>query len=207
MKKIMMTLAAVAVAATMNAQVWVGGELGFGANKTTVKANGVSADTKVNNFTIAPELGYNLSENWAVAVKLGFAHNEADAETLNLLQDFNNFGINSITTNSFSIKPYVRYTFLKAGNFSAFVDGGIGYASVHVNQLSSIINNVNNFSVSINPGISYGISEKVGLVAHLGDLSYNTQWCKAKEADVKVTRSNFNLGLWNSISFGAYYNF
>ena len=34
MKKIMMTLAAVCVAATMNAQVWVGGSLGFSTNHT-----------------------------------------------------------------------------------------------------------------------------------------------------------------------------
>ncbi len=206
MKKIMMTLAAVAVAATMNAQVWVGGELGISTTKDKVERGGVSTDYNATNFTFAPELGYNLDEKWSVAIKLGFAHNEADADAQNLVSDF--LPINGkLMTNSFSIKPYVRYTFVKAGNFSAFVDGGISYSSVHVNNLSKVINNINAFGVSVNPGISYAVSEKVGLVAHIGDLSYNTMWCKAKDVDVKVSKSGFNLGLWNSISFGAYYNF
>ena len=64
MKKIMMTLAAVAVAATMNAQVWVGGELGF----TGSHVNGI--DNTEKTFTIAPEIGYNLDDNFAVAINI-----------------------------------------------------------------------------------------------------------------------------------------
>ena len=113
----------------------------------------------------------------------------------------------SVTTNAFTINPYARYTFFKAGNFTAFVDGGISYASLHVNQLSDVIENVQSFGVGINPGITYAVSPKVSLVAHVGDLSFNTMWDKAKNVDVKVTSNKFNFGLWNSISFGAYYNF
>lgn len=206
MKKIMMTLAAVAVAATMNAQVWIGGELGLNSTTNKVEASGVSTDNTLYNFTIAPEIGYNLDENWAVAIKLGFAHNEANANAKELVKDYIP-GLGNLMTNSFSINPYVRYTFCKAGNFSAFVDGGINYASTHVNNLSEYINNINSFGVSINPGIAYAVSEKVGLVAHIGDLSYNTMWCKAKKVDFEVSQNGFNFGLWNSISFGAYYNF
>jgi len=207
MKKILMTLAAVAVAATMNAQVWVGGQIGFNADKTTVKTNGVSTDVTTNNFTIAPEIGYNLSEKWAVAMKIGFAHNEDNGVIKSIIENAG-FPVNGkAMTNAFSINPYVRYTFFKAGNFSAFVDGGISYSTVHINNMSKVMNNINSFGVAINPGISYAVSEKVGLVAHLGDLSFNTSWTKAKNADIKVTDNKFNVSFWNAISFGAYYNF
>ena len=207
MKKIMMTLAAVAVAATMNAQVWVGGEIGFNADKTTVKNNGVSNDVTTNNFTIAPEIGYNLNEKWAVAMKIGFVHSEDNGVIKSMIE---NAGFNvpgKAMTNAFSINPYARYTFFKAGNFSAFVDGGVSYSTVHINNMSDVMNNINSFGVAINPGISYAVSEKVGLVAHLGDLSFNTSWTKAKNADIKVTDNKFNVSFWNAISFGAYYNF
>ena len=209
MKKFFMTLAAVAVAATMNAQVWVGGEIGFNADKTTVKNNGTSSSYSTNNFTIAPEIGYNLSEKWAVAMKIGFTHSEDNGAVAAMVQEAApELTINGkLMSNSFSINPYVRYIFVKAGNFSAFVDGGISYATIHVNNLSSVMNNINSFGVAINPGISYAVSEKVGLVAHIGDLSYNAMWTKAKNVDVKVNNDKFNVSLWNSISFGAYYNF
>ena len=207
MKKIMMTLAAVAVAATMNAQVWVGGEIGFNADKTTVKNNGVSNDVTTNNFTIAPEIGYNLNEKWAVAMKIGFVHSEDNGVIKSMIENAG-FPVNGkAMTNAFSINPYARYTFFKAGNFSAFVDGGISYSTVHINNMSDVMNNINSFGVAINPGISYAVSEKVGLVAHLGDLSFNTSWTKAKNVDIKVTDNKFNVSFWNAISFGAYYNF
>lgn len=209
MKKIMMTLAAVAVAATMNAQVWVGGEVGFNSDKTTVKNNGVSSSYSTNNFTIAPEIGYNLNEKWAVAMKIGFTHSEDNGAIMAMIQEAApGLPINGkLMSNTFSINPYARYTFVKAGNFSAFVDGGISFATIHVNNLSDQMNNISSFGVAVKPGIAYALSEKVGLVAHLGDLSFNTMWTKAKNVDVKVTNNKFNASFWNAISFGAYYNF
>lgn len=209
MKKIFMTLAAVAVAATMNAQIWVGGELGFTTDKATTKVNGNSESITSNNFKFAPEIGYNLSEKWAVAMKIGFAHNEDNGEIKSLIEEYNGGVVKGrkLMTNAFFINPYARYTFFKAGNFTAFIDGGISYATTHINNLSDVMENVNAFGVAINPGITYAVSDKVSLVAHMGDLSYNAMWTKAKNVDVKYSNGKFNIGLWNAISFGAYYNF
>jgi hypothetical protein len=209
MKKIMMIAAMMVAAVSANAQVWIGGEVGFNTSTNTVKVSGVSTDETTNNFTIAPEIGYNLSDKWAVAVKVAFAHSGNNAQVAALVA---NWGINNATTNAFAINPYARYTFVKSGNFSAFVDGGIGYISTHVNGTSDFLNNINQIKVGINPGVAYAISPKVSLVAHLGDLSYQNTWCKVKEIDAfdfdyKVSQGKFNIGLWNSISFGAYYNF
>ena len=204
MKKIMMIAAMMVAAVSANAQVWIGGEVGFNTSTNTVKVNGVSTDETTNNFTIAPEIGYNLSDKWAVAVKVAFAHSGNNAQVAALVA---NWGLNNATTNAFAINPYARYTFVKSGNFSAFVDGGVAYSTIHINGTSDVLGNINQVKVGFNPGVAYAISPKVGLVAHLGDLSYESTWCKAKNVDVKVSEGKFNIGLWNSISFGAYYNF
>ena len=206
MKKIVMMAVMAVAALSANAQVWVGGEVGFNTTKNTIKVNGYSTDKTTNNFTLAPEVGYNLNEKWAVAMKLGFIHADDNEDLRGIINDALPFEIGSIATNAFSINPYARYTFVKAGNFSVFADGGIAYANVHVNGMADYFKNVNQFKVGINPGVTYAISPKVSLVAHLGDLSYQNTWSKAKNYDVKISQGKFNISLWNSISFGAYVN-
>lgn len=68
MKKILLSFAALALAATMNAQVWIGGEVGFNMNHT----NG--SDHTAMELTIAPDIGYTLSDNFSVAFALGYSH-------------------------------------------------------------------------------------------------------------------------------------
>lgn len=202
-------IAVMAVAAvSANAQLWIGGEVGFNSTTNTIKEGSVSVDQNSKNFTIAPELGYNLSDKWAIAAKLGYEYSENDANIAAFIADFDapSF-LRNINTNTFYINPYVRYTFVKVGNFSAFLDGGVAYGFSHINGTSDYLNNINLFKVSVNPGVAYALNPKVGLVAHIGDVSYKTQWMSVKEADVKFSQDKFNIGLWNSISFGAYYNF
>ena len=186
-----MTLAAVAVAATMNAQVWVGGEVGF----TSDHQNGVGTE---NVFTIKPEIGYSLDEKFDVALAIGYTHS---SDKIN-----KNLGGGKFYANAFEINPYVRYKFVKAGNFFAFIDGGISYATTHYSgryQGEKASKNENAFGVSIVPGIAYSVSDKVTLVSHLGEgLYFNHAWMK----DVYRTNS-VGLRLFNGISFGAYYNF
>ncbi len=192
MKKIMMTLAAVAVAATMNAQVWVGGEIGFTGNHT----NG--SDETAKTFDIAPEIGYNLDDNFAVAIKLGYCYtNNFD---LDELMGTTPGVLGTLSANAYTINPYLRYTFVKAGNFSAFIDGGINYTTNHFRGGE---NNVNQFGAAVVPGIAYAVSDKVTLVSHLGKgLYWNHSWIKDA-----YRNNSYGLNLLNSISFGAYYNF
>lgn len=179
-----MALATVAA----NAQVWVGGSLDFNTNSTKFDGTELSSAT---NFEIAPEIGYNLNNKWAVAVALGYSHTE-DA-TIEIGDDYAFSGC----ANGFSIKPYVRYTFVKSGNFSVFCDGYLQYATLHYQGNED---NLNAFSVGVTPGISYDLSSKVSLVAHVGELSYRHAWMD------KLTNDKFNLNLTNAISFGAYVN-
>lgn len=198
MKKIFMIAVMAVATLSANAQIWVGGNLGFNTSKDKVKVDNVTVDNTSTSFYIAPEIGYNLDDDWAVAVRLGYSHNPSYAI------DLDDYGYTG-RANSFEINPYVRYKFVKAGNFYAFIDGGIAFATTHLNGMGDYVDNIKGLSIGFNPGIAYNVSPKVTLVAHIGDLSYNRIWTKAGES--KLSRDSFNLNLTNSISFGAYVNF
>lgn len=199
MKKFFMVAALAVAALTANAQVWIGGNLGVHTDKTKIEDTEIGTNTTVE---IAPEIGYNLNEKWAVALQLGYQYSSNAA---NVLGSTDLKG----SVNTFSIKPYARYTFVKAGNFSAFCDGYLSYETAHVRNID---NNYNAMSVGLTPGIAYAISPKVTLVAHIGDLSYAHGWhdrdVQFGEISSTVTEKNnaFDFNIKNSISFGAYVN-
>ncbi len=176
MKKIMMTLAAVCVAATMNAQVYVGGSVGF----ETTSQDGNSS----TNFKILPEIGYNLNEDWAVGITLGYSQNK----------DFSD-----VKTKMFQISPYARYTVAKLDKVNIFVDGTVGYMHYDLAGTKS-----NAFEVGLKPGVSVNLNDKLSFVSHLGFLGY--QYAKA-DVDGAKAANTFGFDFSNNISFGLYYNF
>ena len=184
MKKIFMMAVMAVAALSANAQTWVGGELGF----TSSHVNGAGTSKE---FTIKPEVGYGLNEKFDVAIALGYTYSSDKLKS--------QLGGGKFSTNTFEINPYVRYKFVKAGNFFAFVDGGLGYATTHYNGVSK---NENQFGVYVQPGIAYSVSNKVTLVSHLGEgLYYNHQWMKEV-----YHQNNVGFRLFNGITFGAYVN-
>ena len=64
MKKSLLSLAALALAATVKAQVWIGGEVGFTTNHT----NG--SNHTAMELNIAPDIGYTLSDNCSLRYQL-----------------------------------------------------------------------------------------------------------------------------------------
>ena len=143
MKKMMMTLVAIAMATTMNAQVYVGGGLGF-----TVKSyDGESTTT----WSILPEIGYNINDKWAVGTVIGYGESGKDDHK----------------TKRFEVSPYVRYTAVKLNQVNVFLDGGVGYAHNDVMGAKS-----NEFSVGIKPGVAVNLNDKLSFVTHFGFLGY-----------------------------------
>ena len=181
MKKIMMTLAAVCVAATMNAQVYVGGGIGF---------QSVSSDGNSETFfTVMPEIGYNLNEDWAVGIVLGYGESRDKAKKTVVYKQ-----------KAYTVSPYARYTFAKFDKINLFVDGGVGYTHYDDNG-----DKANEFSVGLKPGLAVNLNEKLSFVAHVGFLGYTNY--KEDVSGAKAV-NNFGVGLdGTNLSFGVYYNF
>lgn len=183
MKKIMMTLAAVCVAATMNAQVYVGGSLGF---------ESTSHDGNTNSeLTLMPEIGYALDDNLAVGIAFGYAQDKSTVKQ-------NNVEV-SVTDKKFKINPYLRYTFLNLDKVNVFVDGGLEY--VHTDSEGY---KTNTFGVGVRPGVAVNLNDKLSFVSHFGWLGYKNS--KADEDGAKAYNT-FGFNVSSAVSFGLYYNF
>ncbi len=168
-----MTLVAVAMATTMNAQWYVGGTVGYNYTKDK------NTDVKSNTFVITPELGYNLNEKWAVGMKIGYAYNKVD----------------DAKSNEFVVNPYARYTFVKLDKVNFFVDGGFEYNYVKVEDDSA-----NGFGISFKPGVAVNLNEKISFVAHVGNFGWSS--AKAKNAksvqsvDLGLNLTSVDFGLY-----------
>ena len=180
MKKILMTMVAAFAAVSMNAQVYVGGSVGFGSAKM---GGGDSEST----YKIIPEIGYNLNDQWAVGIALGYQKGTCN---------FGNLDFNPGKREAFSVNPYARYTFLKSDMVNLFVDGGVGFASIKDTGSA--------FQVGLHPGIALNASEKISLVAHLGFVGFETFSPKGDGESSNAFGLNFDNA---NIMLGVYYNF
>ena len=190
----MMTLAAVCVAATMNAQGYIGGSLNFNYDKQDNVSN--------TKFGIQPEIGYNLDDKLAVGIVLGFATGNSKED----YEDVVNGNTVTLTrenkTSNFTINPYLRYTFAKFDKVNLFVDGGIFYTFDKLGEADS--QKYNEFGVNIKPGVAVNLNDKLSFVSHFGLLQYSN---KKSKADGAKAKNAFDLNLHSAVSFGLYYNF
>ena len=187
MKKIMMTLAAVCVAATMNAQVYVGGSLGFETTSQDGNSN--------SSLTLMPEAGYALDDNLAVGIAFGYNETSKDVEEG---EEGHKVTV-SQKNKKFVINPYLRYTFLKLDKVNVFVDGGLEY--VHSDKAGA---KNNSFGIGVRPGVAVNLNDKLSFVTHFGWLGYKNS--KDDHEGAKAANT-FGLNLSSKVSFGVYYNF
>ncbi|MCX4292641.1 MAG: outer membrane beta-barrel protein [Prevotella sp.] len=176
MKKLFLMAAFVVASVAASAQIYVGGSLGFESSKENKDADALTS------FSILPEVGYNLSDNLAVGIQLGYASQEQGDE---------------YTVSAFSVAPYARYTFAKSGAASFFVDGGIIFTAYGSDAEGS------NFGVGLRPGVKFAVSDKVDVVAKTGFLGYSKNSEKFNGGG-----SAFGLSIDNTdLTLGILFNF
>ena len=136
MKKLFITLAIVfAGIMSANAQVWIGGGLGAEINDNVKKVN------------IAPELGYNINNQWTVALGADYT-----------------FDKDTHAPNKLFLEPYVRYVGGTIGKkFSLFCDltGDFGLIDA------------DGYAVMLRPGIAWAATEQFTAAFRLGKIGYD----------------------------------
>lgn len=175
---------------------YVGGSIGF-------TQNSYDGDTQNTNFGISPEFGYNINDKFSAGIVLGYSRYTNKAATKDDIDLHNS---------TFTVNPYLRYTFMNDGRVNLFCDAGFFYKLINneskgmndSGKPKAVDNKTNAFGVALSPGIAYRISNRFSLVAHLGSLGYETS--KPDYKDAKST-SKFGLNLANGTSFGVYFNF
>ena len=165
---------------SVNAQVYVGGSLGINAWSSQKNAG----DRSETTFTILPEVGYNLNDEWAVGTVIGYVSDKW-------------VGVNGISESAFTFNPYARYTYLKAGKVSLFVDGGVDFTTASKADW-------NELAIGLKPGLAVSLSDNISFVSHLGFIGYDVY---NPDGDDNNT-SKFGLDLsGNNLTFGLYFNF
>lgn len=178
MKKLFLSVVVAALAVGANAQVWLGGEVGMWRNYQDNKSH----------VTVQPEVGYNLSDKWAIATKIGYIYNYNDGDKVN----------------AFTVSPYARYTFAQLGPVNLFLDGGFGFATYKVKPEGGSTGDAQNaWEVGLKPGVAVNLTEKLSFVTHVGFLGW-------RDADEQQVFGENGLGFdfsGNTLTFGLYYNF
>ena len=197
MKKIILTVAAVFAFGFANAQESTGGK-GFGSGDIFISGSvgfhsEKTGDQKYSEFTIAPKVGFFVTENIAIGGKLGFS---SSTET-----DFPGADIKGTVL---SVGAFGRFYATPASDFSFFAELGANYATMKEEQ-GPLEYEANGFNIGLAPGVSYFVSSNFALEASIGLLSYDTT---KPDFDGAESTDTFDLNLnLNNISLGLVYKF
>ena len=176
MKKFIAAVAVALCSLTASAQIWVGGSLGFSVTDYQ------GSSTNLTTLTIAPTIGYKLSEKWELGVAL--------EETAIFAGD---------NVNAFGIAPFARLNFFNSGKATIFVDGGFSVSTQNYNSSYVKTDSHTGFGIGVRPGVKFELSENLALEAKTGYLGVKT---------VTDSYTKFGLGVNNEdLSIGLVYEF
>jgi outer membrane protein len=195
---------------SVNAQVFVGGNLGFNTANNKFLDGGTTTSKGSNfNFSLSPFVGKFLTEKVAVGVELDLSLSGSTT------------GVNTETirkSSSVGVSPYLRYYAIKWNKLSLFGQGNIGVefsnSSVKTDAVTNDGPKGTRLYLNIYPGLAYDITEKLSLQTSLNILSFGYNYVTSKEGTTKNNSSSFNVGAGlgnivslNAITIGAIYKF
>ena len=198
MKKLLFAAVAVFAFSFANAQeestdggfsqgdVFVSGSVGFGSEKT--------GDAKSSDFTFSPAVGYFVTENIAVGVRLDLTSGK---------EEFG--GGAEDKTSSFGADVFGRYYFTPASKFSLFGELAVGIGSTKEEPATGGEFKSKTFGVNAGVGVNYFLSDNWAIEAGWAGLGYNSDDNGGDGAD-KTNSFGLNVDL-SSINFGLVYKF
>lgn len=137
MKKAFLTIALAAFAFAANAQLFVGGNLGFNTSSGTSKEVYTSGNTTVTtdgklasstDFYFMPKIGYQINDNMAAGIILGFSSNTNVTPIYGWpgIGAATNFtGTRTSVSNTINITPFFRYNLMELNAFTLFCEAAI----------------------------------------------------------------------------------
>lgn len=200
MKKIILTVAAVFALTFANAQdkKESNGGPGFanGDLYLTGTANFSSekeGDRKDDGFTLAPGLGYFVTDNVAIEGQLKFTSRTENSGTP---------GADDFKTTGFGIAAGAKYFWTPANAFSLSIGGRLSYMSEKQDDgTNDSTAKVIGFNIPV--GLHYFVSDSFAITTEWGGFNYTSD---DNGGDGAEKTNNFGLGLdMSSISFGLLY--
>lgn len=214
MKKTFFIAILIMAAITAKAQFYIGGSLGIYENSAK-NAQDKKVGFSYLNFSVAPELGYNLSEKLDIGFSLGIQTN--NRKSYHFIPD----EISSkIISTGIGISPYVRYSFLKFGNFDILGKLAFNFTN-STSKFYDAVGNQNDertstiIGANIAPLLFYNLSDRIALYTQLNFLGLDCSKTTEKtDGDKTGSSTVFNFGAdtdnavtFNQIRIGFVYKF
>lgn len=189
MKKLFITLAFVAAAFFAQAQLFVGGSLGFTNTKDPLDNPGAEKITKIN---VLPTVGYMFADNMGVGVDFGMNYKKEKYD-------------NDVKTTEWVINPYFRYIFAEVDNFKFYGDLKAEMKFGKQKQDGADDVKTSTFGVGVVPGMSYNLTDNISMVASLNILRLG--YTQTKEGDAKQKEFGFGVNENTPLNIGFVYTF
>lgn len=162
-----MTMAAMVVAISASAQVYVGGTMGLGSTKVG------DGDSKMS-YKFVPEIGYQLDKNWDLGIAIGYEGVEDGNHT-------------------FEVSPYGRYNFTSDKLVNFFLEGGFGFAHVGGNGADYDMYSIGikpGVKVTLSKHVSF-----ISKIGFLGYQQAGEGGSKVKQFGLNLDATNIQFGL------------
>lgn len=231
MKKIFILLASALIGLTANAQVFLGGNIGFTHdNPLTVTFDEVTHKTPSNGLNIGPEIGYRFNDKWSIGVGINYSpswskknhsdeYGKDDTSVRTNRWDFSAFGRRSVWgTKGFNVCIQGKFTTSTFSSATNYVKNDI----THIIDEEKISQDGFSVGLSLYPVLTYDLTRHLTVLANLDLLGVGYSFEKytrkefssfegeASEPMVYINENNrfdFNFNRKAEISLGIEYRF
>ena len=138
-------------------------------------------DYTYTGLGIVPEIGYFISNRFAVGLGLGVSYKTYKYE-----------GEEDYKRTSWGVNPYVRYYAVKTERFGLYLQGGGCFVS---SKYDGDDKADEMFYAGIRPGVSYNISDRFAINASFGDLGYYDYGDSSSAINLSLQPSTLLFGL------------
>lgn len=190
MKKLFITIAFVAAAFFAQAQLFVGGSLGF--TNTKDPFDNPAAD-KITKVSVLPTVGYMFADNMGVGVDFGMNYTKEEYD-----------GGDAKTT-EWVINPYFRYVFAEIDNFKFYGDLKAEMKFGKTKMDGSDDYKTSTIAFGVVPGLSYDLTDNISMVATLNVLRLG--YTQNKMDDEKESSFGFGVNENTPLNIGFVYTF
>jgi len=169
-KGLLLVVVMLATIAVKAQDIYVGGSLNVWRNSTG----------NTTSFKVAPEVGYNFNETWALGAELNYSHDYVTGKT----------------ANSVFVAPYIRWSYCQTGAVRLFLDGTAALGFVKIKDGDT----TKGGQVGLRPGIAVKLNDHFSFVAKYGFLGYRR--------NINTLGDSFGLELTSEdLSIGFHYEF
>lgn len=207
MKKILLSLAVVALSFSAQAQE------GYGFNQGDILLEGSiryntndnkATEIKENGFNFTPQAGYFISDKFAAGLYFDLATTKNDAALTQTV----------VKTNDFKVGVFGRYYFLELGQrFKFYGQAKVGFANdkttTEFANLPSVETKGSGFNIGADLGVNYFVTPKIAINFGFANLiEYTSTKPKGGKANnnLDVNINNFN-NFFDAATFGLTFKF